>query len=105
MPLVSKLMEVGKIVIAGLTAGGAIILSEVIEKGLMTVAGFAFEIPFLGSLANLIGMFLGSIVSGLVGALALNMIDRLISIQLKKENDKQRIERKMRLLKLKSNLL
>lgn len=105
MPLSIKMMEVGKIVIAGLTAGGAIILSEVIEKGLMTVPGFAFEIPFLGSLANLIGMFLGSIVSGLVGALALNMIDRLISIQLKKENDKQRIEKKNEIIKTQEQLI
>ena len=105
MPLSIKMMEVGKIVIAGLTAGGAIILSEVIEKGLMTVPGFAFEIPFLGSLANLIGMFLGSIVSGLVGALALNMIDRLISIQLEKENDKQRIEKKNEIIKTQEQLI
>lgn len=105
MPLSIKMMEVGKIVIAGLTAGGAIILSEVIEKGLMTVPGFAFEIPFLGSLANLIGMFLGSIVSGLVGALALNMIDRLISIQLEKENDKQRIEKINEIIKTQEQLI
>ena len=33
MPLSLKMMEVGKIVIVGLAAGGAIVLSEAIEKG------------------------------------------------------------------------
>ena len=32
----------------------------------MTIPGFAFEIPLLGSLANLTGMFLGALVSGLL---------------------------------------
>lgn len=90
MPFSIKMMEVGKIVIVGLTAGGAIVLSEVIEKGLMAIPGFAFEIPLLGSLANIIGMFLGALVSGLIGALALNVIDRFISRRLKEENAKQR---------------
>lgn len=49
MPFSLKMMEVGKIVIVGLTAGGAIVLSEVIEKGLMTFPVFAFNIPIIGS--------------------------------------------------------
>lgn len=94
MPFSLKMMEVGKIIIVGLTAGGAIVLSEVIEKGLMTIPGFAFEIPMLGSLASLIGMFLGALVSGLIGALALNLIDRLISNKLKKINERQQIDKR-----------
>lgn len=93
-----KMMEVGKIVIVGLTAGGAIVLSEVIEKGLMSIPGFAFEIPLLGSLASLIGMFLGALVSGLIGALALNLIDKLIAKKLKKINTQQQIEKKNEIL-------
>lgn len=89
-----KMMEVGKIVIVGLTAGGAIVLSEVIEKGLMSIPGFAFEIPLLGSLASLVGMFLGALVSGLIGALALNLIDRIISKKLKRINEKQQIDKR-----------
>lgn len=91
MPFSLKMMEVGKIVIVGLTAGGAIVLSEVIEKGLMTIPVFAFEIPLLGSLASLLGMFLGALVSGLIGALALNLIDRFISKKLKQINEGQQI--------------
>lgn len=89
-----KMMEVGKIVIVGLTAGGAIVLSEVIEKGLMSIPGFAFEIPLLGSLASLVGMFLGALVSGLIGALALNLIDRIISKKLKRINEKQQTDKR-----------
>ena len=94
MPFSIKMMEVGKIVIVGLTAGGAIVLSEVIEKGLMSIPGFAFEIPLLGSLASLVGMFLGALVSGLIGALALNLIDRMISKKLKSINEKQQIDKR-----------
>ena len=88
-----KMMEIGKIVIVGLTAGGAILLSEVIEKGLMAIPGFAIPIPLLGSLANILGIFLGGLVSGLIGALALNLIDRLISKKLKQINTDQQIDK------------
>lgn len=104
MPFSLKMMEVGKIVIVGLTAGGAIVLSEVIEKGLMTMPGFAFEIPLLGSLASLVGMFLGALVSGLIGALALNLIDRLIAKKLKRINTQQQIEKKNEILATQSQL-
>ena len=104
MPFSLKIMEVGKIVIVGLTAGGAIVLSEVIEKGLMSIPGFAFEIPLLGSLASLIGMFLGALVSGIIGALALNLIDKLIAKKLKKINTQQQIEKKNEILATQSQL-
>lgn len=104
MPFSLKMMDVGKIVIVGLTAGGAIVLSEVIEKGLMTIPGFAFEIPLLGSLASLVGMFLGALVSGLIGALALNLIDRLIAKKLKRINTQQQIEKKNEILATQSQL-
>ena len=104
MPFSIKMMEVGKIVIVGLTAGGAIVLSEVIEKGLMSIPGFAFEIPLLGSLASLVGMFLGALVSGLIGALALNLIDKLIAQKLKKINTQQQIEKKNEILATQSQL-
>lgn len=103
-PFSIKMMEVGKIVVAGLTAGGAIVLSEVIEKVLMTIPGFVFEIPLLGSLANLTGMFLGALVSGLIGALALNIIDRFISKRLKKENDKQQLDKKNEIIQTQEKL-
>ena len=105
MPFSIKMMEVGKIVIVGLTAGGAIVLSEVIEKGLMSIPGFAFEIPLLGSLASLVGMFLGALVSGLIGALALNLIDRIISKKLKRINEKQQIDKRNDILAIQDKLI
>ena len=72
------LMEVGKIVIAGLTGAGVLLLGEVIEKGLMTIPVFAFEIPLLGSLANILGIFLGAVVAGIIGAIVINFLDKLI---------------------------
>lgn len=105
MPFSLKMMEVGKIFIVGLTAGGAIVLSEAIEKGLLTIPGFAFEIPLLGSLANIIGMFLGALVSGLIGALALNIIDRVISNKLRKLNVEQQIEKKSDIIKTQGRFL
>lgn len=78
-PLSILMMEVGKIIIAGLSAAGAIVLSGVIEGALASVPFFAFEIPVLGSLASIIGLFLGSLISGLIGAIALNLIDRWIA--------------------------
>lgn len=86
MPLSLKMMEVGKIVVVGLTAGGAILLSEVIEKALMSMPLFATPIPMLGSLGSILGMFLGGLVSGLIGALALNLIDRMIADKQKQLN-------------------
>lgn len=105
MPLSLKMMEVGKIVIVGLTAGGAIVLSEVIEKGLMSFPVFAFNIPIIGSLASLIGMFLGSLVSGIIGALALNQIDRLIAKKLKTINTQQQFHKKNDILVTQEQLI
>lgn len=105
MPLSLKMMEVGKIVIVGLTAGGAIVFSEVIEKKLMSFPAFAFEIPLIGSLASLIGMFLGALVSGLIGALALNLIDRLIAKKQRQINLLEQIEKKNEILQTSDNLL
>ena len=104
MPFSLKMMQVGKIVIVGLTAGGAIALSELIEKALLSIPGFALNIPLLGSLANLIGLFLGSLVCGLIGALALNKIDRLIAKKLKSVNTQQQIGIKNEILATQSQL-
>lgn len=98
MPFSIKMMEVGKIVIVGLTAGGSIVLSEVIEKGLSTIPVFAFQIPLLGSLASILGIFLGALVSGLIGALALNLIDRLIAKKLTSINGQNQIKKRNEIL-------
>lgn len=94
MPFSIKMMEVGKIIVTGATAGGAILLGETIEKGLMTIPVFAFQIPLLGSLASLLGMFFGALISGLIGALALNLIDKMIAKKQRSINHSQQINKK-----------
>lgn len=79
------LLETGKIVMAGLSAAGAIVLGEVIEKGLMTIPILAVDIPLIGSLANIIGIFMGAVVAGIIGAIAINLIEKAIEKQRKAE--------------------
>jgi len=94
------LLEVGKIVVTGASAAGALALGEVIEKGLMLIPVFAFEIPILGSLASLVGLLLGGIVMGILGAIVLNLIDRIISKRLNGEATKEIIEKQNRILNI-----
>jgi len=105
MPFSLKLLQVGKILVAGLTAGGAIVLGEVIEKGLLTIPVFAVQIPLFGSLANILGVFFSSLVSGIIGALALNLIDRLISKKLKQINVEKQISAKNEILVTQEKLI
>lgn len=92
-PFSILILEVGKIVIAGLSAAGAIVLGEVIEKGLMAVPVFAFEIPILGSLASIIGLFMGGLVAGIIGAIAMNLIDKAVAKQQMVEVTKKEIKK------------
>ena len=78
-PFSILILEVGKIIVAGLTAAGTVVLSETIRSSLTTVPFFAITIPGIGSLADIFGLFFGALVSGIVGAIALNLIDRLIA--------------------------
>lgn len=85
MPFSMKLLKVGKIIIAGLTAGGAILLGEVIADSLKSI-GINVVIPLFGSLADLLGIFFGAVISGIIGALALDFIDRMVAKKIKEEN-------------------
>lgn len=85
-PIGRLLMEVSKIVIVGMTGIGAMLLGEEIEKGLMTIPVFAVEIPLFGSLANILGIFLGAVVVGIIGAIAINIIEKQIEKRMKREN-------------------
>lgn len=99
-PISNLLMEVGKIIVAGLTGAGALLLGEVIEKGLMTIPIFAFEIPLLGSLASILGIFFGAIVFGIIGAIAINLIEKQIEKTIKSENVAARIDKGNEILNL-----
>lgn len=100
-----KVAQVGKIMTTALVGGSGIILGEVFEKFLLTVPGIQIEIPLIGTLANIIGLFLSSLVSGLVGAIVLNRIDIFITKKLKEESDIQIIDKKNKIMNLQQKQL
>lgn len=78
-PFSIKVLEVGKIISAGVMAGGALVLGEVFEKLLMSVPFMAIEIPLFGTLANIFGIFFAAILCGVVGAIIMNLLDKAIA--------------------------
>ena len=104
-PLSVKIAQVGKIVIASLTAAGAIVGGELIEKALLQIPVMAVEIPLLGSIANITGMFLASLLCGVVGAIVINRIDRFIATQQKNDNLDSQIDKKNEILKTQDKLI
>lgn len=107
-PIGILILEVGKIVMAGLTAAGAIVLGEVIEKALIAIPGagavFAFEIPLLGSLANILGIFIGAVVAGIIGAIVINQMDKAIANKLRNDNTSKKIDKGNQALQTQSML-
>lgn len=99
-PFTVKVAQVGKIITVGLVGGSAIFLSEVFEKFLLTIPGMQIEIPLIGTLANMISLFLSSLVTGLVGVIVLNLIDKFISKKLREEKDQQIIHKNNRIMNI-----
>lgn len=99
-PIGRLLLETGKIIIVGLTGAGAIVLGEVIEKGLMAIPIFAVEIPLIGSLANILGILLGAVVAGIIGAIAINLIEKRVEKNMKRENVDAQIKKGNEILNL-----
>lgn len=97
MPFSRKLLEIGKILIVGLTGIGTIVLGETIEVALMGTP-LAIELPLFGSLAGILGIFFGGVVAGIIGAVALNIINKLIEKQEKKNNAIQQFNKKNEIL-------
>lgn len=107
-PVGRLLLETGKIIIAGLTGTGALLLGEVIEKGLMSIPIFNIEIPLIGSLANVLGVFFGAVVAGIIGAIAINLIEKrieksqkanVIEAQVKKSNEVLNLQHQVRIIR------
>ena len=98
-------LEVSKIIVAGISGAGAIALGEVIEKTLMPIPLFAIEIPMFGSAASMVGLFLGAVCSGIIGALALNLINYFISKKVKNTLSEQRVDKGNLILQKQSRLL
>ena len=57
------------------------------------------------SLANIIGYFLASLLSGIVGAIVLNLIDRYIAKKLKSNIVKEQINKNNKILKQQNELI
>lgn len=103
-PIGQLLFEVGKIVIAGLTGMGALILGEVFEKSLMAIPIFNVEIPLLGSLANILGIFLGAVVAGIIGAIAINIIEKQLEKRQKADSNKSQVDKRNNILYLQQQI-
>lgn len=104
-PLSYLLPQVGIIVVTGLSGIGAIVLGEFIEKALMSIPFLAVEIPLLGSPANLIGMLMGAIVCGVIGAIAINLINKYVAAQQEKDNLDAQINAKTEILGIQGKLV
>lgn len=104
-PVSVKIAQVGKIVTAGLAAAGAIVGGELIEKALLQIPVMAVEIPLLGSLANITGMFLASLLCGIVGAIVVHRIDCYIAKQQTNYNLDSQIDKKNEVLHTQDKLL
>ena len=100
------ILEVGKIVVAGLSATGAIVLGETLGASL--TASFpvlAISIPLLGTIGGLIGTFMGATLSGIIGAFVLKMIDQQIVDRQIADLNSERIEQKNEMLVIQDQLL
>ena len=100
------ILEVGKIVVAGLSATGAIVLGETLGASL--TASFpvlAISIPLLGTIGGLIGTFMGATLSGIIGAFVLKMIDQQIVDKQIADLSSEKIDQKNEMLVIQDQLL
>ena len=100
------MLEIGKIVVAGLSATGAIVLGETL--GAYLTASFpvlAISIPLLGTIGGLIGTFMGATLSGIIGAFVLKMIDQQIIDRQIADLSSERFDQKNEMLVIQDQLL
>ena len=95
-----KIAHISKIITSGLVAVGAMFLGEYFEQFLNKIPGMTFEIKLLGTLANILGMFFASLLTGILGAIIINGLDQFISKKLIEENQKQQANKKNELLRI-----
>ena len=97
---VIKIAHVSKIITSALVGVGAMFLGEYFEQFLNKIPGMTFEIKFLGTIANILGMFFASLLTGILGAIIINGLDGFISRKLQDENKKQQADKKNELLRI-----
>lgn len=99
-PTEIKIAHISKIITTALVGVGAMFLGEYFEKYLLTISGMQTSIPLLGTIANILGMFLASLLTGILGAIIINGLDGFISRKLQEENKKQQADKKNELLRI-----
>ena len=100
------ILELGKIITAGIIVTGGVALGETIGKSLIAIAPpLAVEIPILGSLASIIGTFMGATVAGITGAFVLKMIDQQILEKQIAELSSEKIDQKNEMIVIQDQLL
>lgn len=100
------ILELGKIITAGIIVTGGLVLGETIGKSLVAIAPpLSVEIPILGSLASIIGTFMGATLSGIIGAFVLKMIDQQIVNKQISELSSKKIDQNNEMLVIKDQLL
>nr|WP_250646327.1 hypothetical protein [Streptococcus vulneris] len=95
-----KIAHVSKIITSALLGVGAMFLGEYFEQFLNKIPGMTFEIKLLGTIANILGMFFASLLTGILGAIIINGLDGFISRKLQDENKKQQADKKNELLRI-----
>ena len=95
-----KIAHISKIITSALVGVGAMFLGEYFEKYLLTISGMQTLIPLLGTIANILGMFLASLLTGILGAVIINRLDQFISKKLIEENQKQQADKKNELIRI-----
>ena len=100
------ILELGKIITAGIVVTGGLALGEIIGKSLIAIAPpLAVEIPILGSLASIIGTFMGATVAGITGAFVLKMIDQQVVNKQISELNSKKIDQNNEMLVIQDQLL
>lgn len=95
-----KIAHISKIITSALVGVGAMFLGEYFENYLKKIKAFNKEIKYLGKIANILGMFLASLLTGILGAIIINGIDQFISRKLIEENQKKQANKKNELLRI-----
>ncbi len=95
-----KIAHISKIIISALVGVGAMFLGEYFENYFKKIKAFNKEIKYLGKIANILGMFLASLLTGILGAIIINGIDQFISRKLIEENQKKQANKKNELLRI-----
>lgn len=105
VPYSEMVIKTGEIVVTGLCGIGAIVLGETITAALSAIPGFSFEIPSVGSFASIMGIFAGATVSGIIGAIVINRIEKIYEEQIRAVSREKRMKNNSQILTIQNEIL